>query len=361
MNILITAPSLNESENVSGISSLVKGIITYKREVRINKFYHLRLGKTDSQTKKNLSWLFNQFTVIPSVFYRVIFNRIDLVHLNTGLEKSAVIRDYIVFIISKRILRRKILFHIHGGYFLMQPPPKESIYYKMIHGIIKNADLTVVLSELEKREVDRTYQTDSRVLVNAVEVPFMPEDVKKEFNKPLNFIFLGRIVTSKGVFMIINCLRKLNDFYRDFHFDIYGAGPDTKQFLAEIDTIKGLSYTYHGIIAGQKKWDVLKKAHVFLLPSIHSEGLPVAILEAMAAGCISIVSNDASISTIITDKVNGYMVERGNEDALLSQMKFVLQTPPELSAISANANKIIALKHNMASYMKNLENYYSLC
>jgi glycosyltransferase involved in cell wall biosynthesis len=344
MNILISSPSLNENENVSGISSLVKCIISSKSE---HVFYHLRLGKTDNQKKTNITWFVNQIMLIPTVFFKLLSNKIDLVHLNTGLEKASVIRDYIVFFIAKKVFGKKILFHIHGGYFLMQPPPKSSAFFKMINSIAKNADIVIVLSELEKKTVDATYHVSSNVLVNAINVPSDIKEDYKAFDKPFKLIFLGRIVKSKGILVIIDSLKKLGEYCNDFHLDIYGAGPETNLFLSGLSAIPGLSYAYHGIIAGDNKWKALKKAHVFLLPSIHSEGLPVAMLEAMGAGCIAVVSDDASISTVVTDGENGYIVKRGDSEGLFERLKFIFNNPAQLTNISNTAINIVANKHNM--------------
>ena len=45
MKILITAPSLDENENVSGISTLVRNIIKYDR----NEFFHFEAGRKDGE------------------------------------------------------------------------------------------------------------------------------------------------------------------------------------------------------------------------------------------------------------------------------------------------------------------------
>ncbi|QKJ31481.1 glycosyltransferase family 4 protein [Mucilaginibacter mali] len=359
MNILITSPSLNENENVSGISSLVKNIISNKFDG--DKFIHLKLGKTDHQKKSNLEWYINQLILIPTVILKLLRNKIDLVHLNTGLEKASVIRDYIVFIIAKKVFRKKTLFHIHGGFFLMQPPPVNSIYFKMIRSITKKADLVIVLSGLEKRQVDDTYQTNSHILINAIDIPPSLKTNKREFNKPLKLIFLGRIVKSKGVFVILHCLEKMEKYFNDFHLDVYGAGSETEAFLNGLNSIKGLSYSYHGVAAGEKKWEALKGGDIFLLPSIHSEGLPIAIIEAMAAGCVALVSDDASISTVVINKQTGYVVKRGDENGLSDKLKYILSNTEELSSISRNANKFVLHNHEMATYMKNLDIYYKLC
>lgn len=357
MNILITSPSLDENKNVSGISSLVKDIISQKTE---NVFYHLKLGKTDMQKKTNFAWYVNQLLLIPGVFFRFLKHPIDLVHLNTGLERASVIRDFVVFVVAKFIFRKKVLFHMHGGYYLMQPPPPRSIYFKLINCIVKNAELTLVLSELEKTHVDQTYQIQSRVLVNAVDIPLYIDD-KKTFSKPLTLFFLGRIVKSKGIFVILNCLKKLKDFYPDFHFDVYGSGLEADSFLDELKTIEGLSHKYHGVIAGKNKWEAMKNSHIFLLPSINSEGLPVAMLEAMAAGCIAMVSDDASMSAVIADGENGYIVKRNDEEALFEKLKYIFEHVDQLPAISNRAHNLIVEKHSMASYIKNLDIYYNLC
>lgn len=64
MNILITAPSLNPNENVSGVSTMVNNIISHNKS---HTYFHYLLGKSDRKQNK-IKWLvklIKQLVVFP--------------------------------------------------------------------------------------------------------------------------------------------------------------------------------------------------------------------------------------------------------------------------------------------------------
>jgi glycosyltransferase involved in cell wall biosynthesis len=357
-NILITGPSLNEKDNVSGISSLVRSIINASPEYD-NKFYHLVLGKKDRQ-KKKLIWLIKQFLVIPNTLGYFIKNEVDIVHLNTGFETASLVRDFIVFKLAKA-LRKQVLFHAHGGYYLMQPPAKNSKLHKIIMQLLYQSDAVVVLSEIEKEKLASDYNfTNSIVLPNAVDIADEYVTNNKNFNDGLELLYIGRIVKSKGIYTIVNAFKQLlPNQLSQFKFQLYGTGPDKDKLIYELDKIEGLNYKYNGVVGGVAKWEAFAKSQVFLLPSIYGEGLPIAMLEAMGCGCVCLVSNDASMAAVIQNGVNGLMVERDNIAMLTQQIVYVLNNRDKLPVIGQNAVQTIASNYNINKYMAQLNIIYN--
>lgn len=353
-NILITAPSLNENENVSGISSVVRTIVNNDAN---NHYFHFRLGKKDGE-KKGFLWLVNQLIIPVTLMRFIVKNNINIVHLNTGLEKPSIVRDFFVLYVSKFICRKKIIFHIHGGYFLMNPPVRGSLMFFMISRMIRHADKSLVLSDIEKQIIDNTYLTDAMILPNSVDVKDFAPRTSSGFCNKLNMIFLGRIVSSKGVFLIADALSKMEAYYQDFHLNIYGAGPDLDRLLQQLNAAQGLPYTYHGVTRGDGKYQALSNSQLFLLPSVHSEGLPIALLEAMSAGCICVVSDDASMSTVIENNVSGIMIKKGSAADLYNALLNVFTNRQALMDISARAMEQIKKHFSSKEYIIKLNNIY---
>jgi glycosyltransferase involved in cell wall biosynthesis len=353
LNILITAPSLNENENVSGISTMVRTIISNNKSN--NNFIHYRVGKKDSE-RKGISWLFRQITLAPSLTAAVIKNKIDLIYLNTDLTKPSILRDYLLFMTARMVLNKKVLLHIHGGHFLMKPPSARSPFMFMIRAMLRDASMCIVLSDIEVNSIKRNYGVDAIALPNAIEI-FNLTDQQKDFHHRLRIIFLGRLVASKGVHIIAEALSKLKGNITDFEFHIYGSGPELDGFLEKLKCVEGLSYSYKGVATGNEKWNAFRDAHLFLLPSLFGEGLPIAMLEAMGSGCIPIVSDDASITTVVEDKVNGFIVSKGDSNSLSQTIQQLLFNRNALSRISETAQWTIREKYNIDSYLKRLNHY----
>jgi len=354
-NILITAPWLDEKKTVSGISTVVRTILESKSR---NKYYHFRLGKSDCQ-KRELKWLADQALVVPRLLYNMLKFDIQLIHLNITFEKQALLRDYIVFFVVKRLFNKPVLLHIHGGFFLMESFPKGTFFWRLVRSMLQGADVNLVLSDIEKDQISKNYEVRTFSLPNAV----MPSQiaVEKDFHNKLILVFLGRVVQSKGIFLLASALAELNDFYDQFELHIYGAGNDLNGFLETLQKIEKLNFKYFGVVQGKAKVEALSSSHIFLLPSISSEGLPMALLEAMNTGCVVVVSDDASITSVVQNEYNGFIAAKGNKEILKNILLKIFMERGILEQIGSQAKLTIAERFDIKNYMIMLQYYISAC
>lgn len=355
--VLITAPSLEEKSNVSGISTVVRNIIEFS-DPSI-RFIHFKVGKVDKKNR-DLSWVLDQLLLVPQFIYNILKYKVDAVHLNTGFERASLNRDFVLFWVARFVMKKKVIFHAHGGYYLMNPPKKGSLLNRMINLLLIQSNVVIVLSDLEKEHLYKNYAFNNCfALPNAVGKREV-EHLAKDFNKPLAICFLGRVVKSKGIFVIIEALRSLGRHYNEFTFNLYGTGPELQNVLNELQAIPGLNYTYHGVVGGDKKWKALEESHVFILPSLYGEGLPMAILESMNVQCVPVVTDDASIGTVVEDQVNGFMVKKNDAKDLADKLEFILDHRDVLKPMSIKAHNTIEEKFGMEQYSVDLGNIYAV-
>ena len=350
MKILITAPSLEINENVSGISTVVRQIIRNSRF----QFYHFQAGRKDGE-KANAAWMFNQILSVPRFYRTITGEKIDIVHINTALNPLSIVRDA-AFARAARLAKCPLVIHLHGGEFLARE--FENKLFAHVSGkMLQAANVVVVLSKMEKNIVERRWKNlNVKVLENAVE---LKEPLPRNRNPvEKTMIFLGRLHESKGLNEIIAACRRLKMDNCSFRFNCFGAGDLKEFFIAEMSKICGEKFYYGGIISGAEKEKALNEADIFLLPSRYGEGLPMAMLEAMAAGCVVIVSEMASIGEVITDSVNGFLIEPRNVRQLTNKLSYLLTGEKDLEKLSKNARTTIAEKYNLDSYIKKLEKIY---
>lgn len=351
--ILITAPSLDVNENVSGISSLVADIMRSSQ----NSLAHFKMGSRDG-LKKNLLWAFKQLAIYINLFFTSFTRRFEIVHLNMGLEKFSIIRDSLAFFFWKKLFRKKIILHVHGGYYLMHLPDNKLIAY-LLNKVFHHADRIIVLSQIEKDILSARYgDLAFEVFPNAVNTAsVMPH--QRTYNKEiLQFVFLGRINKSKGIFTISESLSMLENYFHRFTLDIYGAGPDLEEWLQALNKFPNLQYTYKGVTGGAEKWKILGDADVFLLPSLHSEGMPVAMLEAMAAGCVVMVSDVASVRAVINNN-NGILLPVNDPAALAEKIIGLLDGKYAMEKMGAEAQQYIQNNLSFNGYVKKLDHLYA--
>ncbi|MGD9562119.1 MAG: glycosyltransferase family 4 protein [Pyrinomonadaceae bacterium] len=351
MKIVITAPSLDEHKNVSGISTIVRQIIEHSP----HEFSHFKAGREDGESADAV-WLAKQATLPLRLWGRILSEKADIVHINTALTDLSIWRDAALAQAAK-FARRPVVLALHGGKYLMNRFESERLA-RITAKMLRSARVVVVYSDLEKREVDRRWPgLDIRVLPNAV--PRREGRATGSAGPLAVVIFFGRLHESKGLDEIVKGCASLKRDGFDFQFNCFGEGPMKDSFLARMKGILGERFFYGGVATGSEKYRELDKADIFVLPSIYGEGLPMAMLEAMAAGCVVVASEMASVAAVIDDGVNGYLIEPGNTDQLISRMKMILDGRSEWKPVQAAAVETVRRKFAIEGYIENLESIYT--
>ena len=353
MKVLITASSLDESKNVSGISTLVRQI-TERGQA---KFYHFEAGRRDGE-KISAGWVFSQILLVPRFLNSVRREKVDFVHINTALVPLSIVRDA-AFVCAARMLKRPVLLHLHGGRFLMEDFDNKilaAIAAKMFRG----ANKILVLSEYEKASLAKRWANlDVEILPNAVILDEIPNIEKTVAANEKTIIFLGRLHESKGLFEIVEACRILKNDGVKFQFRCFGAGALKDFFTTEMSEILGDKFYYGGIISGAEKWKQLMESDVFLLPSRYGEGLPMAMLEAMAAKCVVVVADVASVRVVIRDGANGLLVEPYNVAQIVGKLKFLFSNRADYETLRRNARATVEENFAFADYLVKLEKIYT--
>jgi len=354
MKILITAPSLNPAKNVSGISTVVQTIISHNEQ---HQYFHYLLGRPDKKLSK-MKWLFElvkQVLLFPVALKR---NKIDLVHQNLPFDPKGLIREYVINLWA-RLFNVPVFLHVHGGMFLMNGT--DSIFFRFLaKQLFKNNKMVVVLSELEKDALVRQYQYhQAQVLMNSIDVnQFASLGKKVEKAKPA-FLFLGRIHESKGIDDTIEAFRILKKEF-EFRFILCGDGPSRALFVALCTKILGDDFEYRGVVSGDEKLKVIADSDFFLLPSRYGEGLPMALLETMAAGLVPIVTDDASMKFVVIPNKNGIRVNKKDPNSIVKEIQNVLNNLELFKSLSANAIKTVEDNYDIKKYIKKLNELYNV-
>lgn len=155
-----------------------------------------------------------------------------------------------------------------------------------------------------------------KVIPNAIETELFKKGKKKfDIKKPV-FIYIGRLLESKGIDDVIKGLAGLLPKYPDMEFLIYGKEvfPEYKRSLQRL--------------VEQNNWDFVKfmgrtddvpaalaKGDIFVLSS-QSEGFAISVLEAAAASKPIIATKTGAIPDMVTDKKSGILIEWGHPEQI---------------------------------------------
>jgi len=165
---------------------------------------------------------------------------------------------------------------------------------------------------------------------------------EKSFKEKLNFCFVGRLESAKGVRVIIDSFLKVKDKKRIGTIHLVGDGKEREEF-EELARKSDLDFRFHGFVNRHIVADLLKLSHVFLLPSTASEGFPKVIAEAANFGCVPVVSDVSSIAQYVKEGINGKVLPLSNNnltDSLIGALEFIFNSSDELKGMAMKAHEM---------------------
>ena len=143
---------------------------------------------------------------------------------------------------------------------------------------------------------------------------------------PRAFLFVGRIVRSKGIFDILTALSHLEKTHlKDVQVWFAGDGEDLACLEMEAASQSAVTIKILGRQTPPALDDFYRRAFALLLPSYHQEGLPYVVIEALRAGLPIIATANGTIGEIIRSGQNGFLVPPKNPRRLGLAMGQLLQ------------------------------------
>lgn len=357
MNIIITAPSLNPNENVSGISSVAQFIISNNGGRR---YLHFELGKKD---KERGGW-----HRVPALmrkygeWKRMLAEHPDaIVHYNFPLSKASLLRDpWFMRYAWKQ--GRKMVVHVHGGLFLTAPHIP-SYLLRIMRWVFGQNVPFIVLSDMEKDILQKRFGAKRvEVLPNCVDLSdaeaYAQENNACDESEPLRIGYLGRIEPNKGMTELLIACQQLKKDGVAYKLVIAGKEQTEGEYLPLFEERLGDSFEYAGLVSGKTKCDFLRSLDAFVLPT-YFEGLPMSLLETMSYGMAPIVTPVGSIPQVVKDGENGVFIKDHDSDSIVTAVKRMDENRALLRKLGDEARKTIFDKFSPKKYIEHLNEIYA--
>lgn len=242
--------------------------------------------------------------------------------------------DGALLLLAKRQGCRVVL-HVHGARFDAFLDELNPLMLSIARYLAKRADVVIALSDDWKKRLRlRLPQSNIAVLPNGVPEPAIPQ--VKTANQQPTFVFLGNLGKRKGVPVLLDAMELATV---PWNVQLAGGDEDpgfTEWTRKEIDR-RQLSHRaiVMGPLVGGAKEQLLAQADAFVLPSL-AEGLPMALLEAMAARLPVVVTTVGAMPEVIQEGVQGHLVPPGDAQRLGAAMDR-MAISAELRTVMGNA------------------------
>jgi len=223
------------------------------------------------------------------------------------------------------------------------------------------ADCIHVTSISEYEDVRRLgFKNPIAIIPNGIDTSVFSKPPKKD----KTVLFLGRIHKKKGIEMLLNAWKRLNNKYPDWALKIVGSDEDYygrkgyKDFLLNMVrscNIKGVVFS--DPLFGDKKNQEYRRSSVFILPT-YSENFGMTVIESLAQETPAIVTYGAPWKDLETYNAGWWIPI--SEDAIFNALDEALKIgQDELLSMGKNGFRLVEKAYSWPSITKDMLNVYS--
>jgi len=243
----------------------------------------------------------------------------DILHGNTG-----GLVYFLPFLFFKRI---KAVYTAHTFPEIEFRPCKRFLISLLIK---KGKILPVGISPEIKEKLEKLYGVNPIPLIeNGIDVHRFR--CERDLAGPVTLGSVGRFEREKNHGTTIKVFFRLKESFPDLRLRLVGDGSLLKEYR-EAYARKDIAF----LGKSEKVEEELRKIDVFLIPSFR-EGLPLAVLEAMASGCAVVGSRVGGLKDLIKDGENGFLVgDPTDVEGFVRAVKELLLKPELLKKVSEN-------------------------
>jgi glycosyltransferase involved in cell wall biosynthesis len=288
----------------------------------------------------------------------------QIVHISTAIGLSFVKHSFCVII--ARLFGCKVLIHPHCSLAVLynERPNWWKIYFRQIILLTKG------VIALSKEWLDLLkFIPERRVyyLPNALNTKFYESIAETHLSesrekKTCNVLYLGYLGKSKGSYELLTAAQGVRKLGFNLEFDLVGGAlaVDELEQLHHIVNSANLEkfIRIHPLTLGEAKLVFLRNADIFVYPS-HYEGMPMAVLEAMACALPVIATKVGGLNDLIQDGTNGILVEPAKPDQLISALTKLASSPQLRARIGKSGYQTVCEKYDVEQHVSQLVKIYT--
>lgn len=260
----------------------------------------------------------------------------------------------------------KIIYTAHG--FVFNEPMSK--IKKWIYIIIESIGAKIGTNLIAVSKKDYNCAVDYK-LTKKSKITYIPNSIeeieenslmnKEEMRRSLGisqdeFVIgtVSNFYETKGHKYLIPALKKLYEEGYKFKTLFAGEGQTMEDMKAMAEGYKDIEFLGYR----SDNYNLMNIFDLFVLPSI-KEGMPYVVLEALSLGKPLLCTKVGALTDIITDSVNGFIVEPENTQALYEKLKWIFENKSKLQPIALKGKEFIEKNFSIEKFTENILQIYN--
>jgi glycosyltransferase involved in cell wall biosynthesis len=259
--------------------------------------------------------------------------------------------SFIAGFAKKRFQRHLAIAHSADVHLLKSLPFKSQLAWRLLYladhvGFVSHSLRREFLNALPKRKADSAAARSSVTPMGFDSAELTVRESRARLRASFNIheftvLFLGRLVAIKGVDLLLDALSKLTGI----SLVVAGDGPE-KARLEKQATRLEVNARFVGAVDATRRAELLRACDVLVLSSRQltsgrTEGLPLVVVEAQAAGLPVIASDTGAVSEVIDHRETGILVPPGNTGRLKEALYWAASDPNLLKKLKNRGRRAV--------------------
>jgi colanic acid/amylovoran biosynthesis glycosyltransferase len=260
---------------------------------------------------------------------------------------------------------KKIVTTFHASDLTVFLKNKSSDVYE---DLFKNGDLFLPISNRWKKRLVELGCDENKIMVHHMGVDLRSFKYKPRIpgaDGEVRLISVARLVEKKGIEFGIQAVSRLVKSNQKIEYNIIGDGPLKNEYQRLIQSL-GMEKNIK-LLGWKRQSEVmenLNNSHILLAPSVTAkdgdqEGIPLALMEAMAMGLPVISTFHSGIPELIENGVTGFLVPEKDASELFNTLKHLIQNPDLCLTIGKNGRKYVEEHYDIFKLNRKLEKIFT--
>ncbi len=319
VSVLIISPAPRVQGGVSAFAEMLK---THLVRCKVTSLFVGRIHPQESFV--TLIW--RNIKMLVDVVKLTSENKFDVIHINPSFNTKSLIRDGLILMILRMRNFHNIMVYFHG--FDTQTAKctyRFIVLRRLFAWVLNDAKCIVVLAPEFKELLIEMGVNIPPIIIGRTMFDGQEFTGITENNARPNILFMSRFDKRKGMYELLEAFANIARDFPETDLILAGDGEESEGLHAHVK-ILGLDgrIKFPGYVLGKEKYELLCNCTLFALPTYFPEGMPIALIEAMAAGKPLLTAQAGGIANIMKEPDNGIVLDTVNAENIENALRKLL-------------------------------------